>query len=137
MVVFSVAFAAWGWLRPYEWSPDPKAKAEIVGVELRRDHSYYWLTVHARAKAGEVLDITRPASLVACGGKELMPADTRLEGTPETGFREVWFKFWLDSKDLESTLALGLQDGRLTVKSSDKAPSLKQGETLHFTTHRW
>lgn len=136
-IALFASYTAWEWLRPYEWKPDPQAKAEIVGVELTRDHSFYWLEVHARASDGKSLDLTRPARLVVDGGRELMPADTRLEGSAEKGFREVRFKFWLDSQDLEATLALALHEGMLTVKSSRQVPVLKEGKTRYFTSHRW
>ncbi len=136
-IVMAVAFAMWGWLRPYEWNPDPRAKAEIVGVELKRDHSYYWLTVHVRAESGASLDVSRPVRLVVRREGDLQPADTRLEGSPESGFREAWFKFWLESDEVSGPLKLGLPDGSLSVKSTGKDPAIKHGKTRHFTTHRW
>jgi hypothetical protein len=137
MVVFSVAFAVWGWLRPYEWSPDPEAKAEILGVELCRDHSYYWLTVHVRAREGASLDLSRPARLVVGKEGEVQVADTRLEGSPESGFGEAWFQFWLESGQVSGPLKLGLPKGTLSVKSSGGVPDLENGETRYFSTHRW
>ena len=137
MLVFSAAFAAWTWLRPYEWGPDPKAKAEIVGVELRRDHSYYWLTVHVRAKGDEPLDLSVPTRLVVRKEGDVQPADTRVGGAPESGFREAWFQFWLESGQVSGPLTLGLQGGSLSVKSSGEMPKLANGTSRHYTTHRW
>ena len=137
MLVFAVAFAAWGWLRPYDWDPDPKAQAEIVGVELRRDQSFYWLTVHVRAREGESLDLSRPARLVVRKERDLQPADARLKGDAESGFDEAWFQFWLESGDVSGPLKMGLREGSLRVKSGGGMPDLQQGETRHFTTHRW
>lgn len=137
MLVLSAAFAVWAWMRPYDGEPDPRAKAGIVGVELRRDHSFHWLTVHVRADKGEPLELSHPPHLRMGDGRELQPADTRLAGNPESGFREAWFKFWLESGDLEQTLELALGNGRLTVKSRRGIPDLKHGSTRHFSTHRW
>jgi len=137
MLVFALAFAAWGWLRPYDLDPDPKARAEIVGVELRRDHSFYWLTVHVRARGGESLDISRPARLVVRRERDLQPADTRLKGVPESGIREAWFQFWLESGDVSGPLKMDLREGALLVKSGEEMPDLQHGETRRFTTHRW
>lgn len=136
-IVVSVGFALWSWLRPYEWNPDPAAKAEIVGVELRRDHSYYWLTVHVRAKGGASLNLSRPARLVVRKEVDLPLADTRLKGDAESGFREAWFQFWLESNHVSGPLRLGLQDGSLSVKSSGEMPDLSHGKARHYTTQRW
>lgn len=133
----TVALAAWNWLRPYEGKPDPGARAEIVGVELRRDHSFYWVTAHVRATGAEGIDFAKPARLIVDGGRVLVPADTRLAGGADSGFREAWLQFWLEESDLKATLALALHDGKLTLKSEQEAPVLKHGEVRHFTTHRW
>jgi hypothetical protein len=136
-IVLAVAFAAWSWLRPYEWSPDPRVRAEIVGVELRRDHSFYWLTVHVRAKGGGALDLSRPARLVVRKEGDLQPADTRLVGAPESGVRDAWFQFWLESKDVSGPLKLDLPGGTLLVKSSGEMPDLPNGKTRHYSTNHW
>ena len=35
------AFAAWSWLRPYEWKADPVARFQIRQARVTRDHSNY------------------------------------------------------------------------------------------------
>lgn len=137
MLVFSVAFAAWSWLRPYESGADPQAKVEIVGVELRRDHSFYWLTVHVRAKKGASLDLSRPARLSVRKEGDVQVADTRLEGSAESGFREAWFQFWLDSGQVSGPLKLDLPGGILSVKSGGDMPELENGKIRHYPTHNW
>jgi hypothetical protein len=39
------AFAAWSWLRPYEWKSDPVARFQIRQARVTRDHSNYWVDV--------------------------------------------------------------------------------------------
>jgi len=56
-LLFSIAFAAWGWLRPYDWHPDPAASGKIIAAEVIEDHSRYWLTVHVELLPGQEHDL--------------------------------------------------------------------------------
>lgn len=138
MIAMSLAFAVWSWLRPYDGNADPAARAKVLGVELRRDHSFYWLEVHVRAKKGNSLDFSRPVRMtVGELGREVMPADTRLSGSPEKGFSEAWIKFWLEESDMAGHLDLVLGEERLRIKSRPQGPALASGQARHFTTNQW
>ncbi len=133
----TLAFSLWAWFRPYEWKPDPAARARIESVELKRDRSYHWVTVHVMSLEEEGIDISKSVVLQVSGGRELLPADTRLEGQAETGFSEAWYQFWLEEKDRSGPFRLGIHDGWLNVSSKESLPLLDDGESKNFTTHRW
>lgn len=137
ILLVAVVFAAWSWLRPYEWRPDPGARCRIVGVELTRDHANHWLQVHLRPAGPQSHDWRKPVRLVADGGRELEPADTRMTGSPEHGITDLWFKFWLENGDLAGPLRLRVNDGMLTVKAKPGEPALGLSGRKYFSSNRW
>jgi hypothetical protein len=137
IVMFMIGFAAWGWLRPYEWNADPKAGMLIHGAELRRDHQNYWLDLHVKAWEGEEIDLSQRPRLLIGESREILPADTRIAGAPEVGIHEAWFRFWLEADDLPHRMNLGVRDGILRVKTKKTPPPLESGDSRHFTTHHW
>ncbi|GAA5125253.1 hypothetical protein JIN84_13840 [Luteolibacter yonseiensis] len=131
------AFAAWSWLRPYEWMADPAARGEISESLVTRDQSFYWVTVHLMIREGERHDLEIPVSLVTDEGKNIQPADSTFAGPDPLNATEIWFKFWLDSADLSRPLTLHLNGGRLAVKTTTGLPALGDSGSRNFTTNRW
>lgn len=132
------AFAAWGWLRPYEWNPDPAARCQVVATLLTRDRAFYWVEVHLKVNPGMSHDLQTPVRLVSADGKKFEPADITLgtnENSQET--TAIWLKFWLESADLDGPLALHLNNGILQLKTTRGVPSLENAGSRNFTTNRW
>lgn len=139
LLLISGAFASWSWLRPYEWSADPRARAKIVGCLVERDHSNYWVRLKLRIPDGEKHDLEQPVRLLTHGGDNLEPADTTLEGDEKQAVRVVWLKFWLEEKQMKGSLSLKINEGKLTVRSGNgfRLPDLRSDDTRYFVTHRW
>lgn len=133
----STLFAAWSWLRPYAWQADPAARCKVVGAQVKKDQSFFWLDVHLKILPGESHDLMKPVRLFTSDGQELEPADTTLGGTAGTGTTELWFKFWLKPADLAGPLKLRINDGSLVIKSNSGIPALGSSGSEYFTTHRW
>ncbi len=130
-------FAAWAWLRPYEWGADPGARLRVTGAQVIRDHSFYWLDVHLRLNSGEGHDLEKPVRLLTAGGRELEPADTTLSGSAEMPVSELWLRFWLEEQDLEGNLDLRLNDGKLAIRRGNGLPRLGNSGRRYFTSSRW
>lgn len=133
----SAAFAGWTWLRPYSWNPDPAARCRIQGCEVRQDQSFFWLHVHLRMLRGESHDLLKPVRLVVHDGREVEPADTTLGGTEATGTTDLWFKFWLESEEIEKPMTLKINDGSLVVRSNHGPPRLGSSGREYFTSNHW
>lgn len=139
LLALAVLFAVWGWFRPYEWRPDPKARCEVRGVEVRRDHGYCWVNAHVVMRPGERHDLMKPVWLEISGGPEERhePADTTLGGREGEGTTEIWFRFWIEEKELAHPLVLYVNDGALVLKANSGVPNLGTAGTKHFVTNRW
>lgn len=135
-VLVAAGFSGWAWLRPYAWHPDPAAGCEVEAVQLRRDRSNYWVHIHLKVLPGCRHDLLKPVRLLTSAGRELEPADTALAGEPGSA-TELWYKFWLETADLEGTLALRLNDGTLSIKSGPGLPELASTEETTYPTHHW
>ena len=132
------AFATWTWFRPYEWGPDPAAACKMERAQLRKDHAFFWVDLHLKVAKDRTHDLMKPVRLHASSsGRKLEPADTTLGGDPGKGTTDLWFKFWLEPKDLEGPLELRINDGTLLVKSNTGIPSLGASNLEYFPTHRW
>jgi hypothetical protein len=136
-LIAAAGFAAWSWFRPYSWKPDPSARCEIVETLVTRDQSYFWVNVHLKVNPGSTHDLQKPVRLETSRGVKLEPADTTLGGNDIQALTEIWFKFWVEAADLEGPLTLHLNDGKLTVKSSNGVPGLADATYRNFTTNRW
>lgn len=139
LLVGSALFAAAVWFLPYEWKQDPGARFKIAASQVKRDRSYYWLTLHLKKAGSEEHDLMKPVRLVLSDGRELEPADTTFSYPDEAGPKdtEIWFKFWLEERDLSGPLTLRLNDGTLKVKSSAAVPNIANGTMRTFSNHRW
>ena len=71
-LLLCAVFAAWSWFRPYAWKIDPAARCKVVGVEVKPDQAYFWVTAHLKVRPGEVHDLGKPVLLVTASGIELM-----------------------------------------------------------------
>jgi hypothetical protein len=133
----AVAFAGWGWIRPYAWRPAPEARAQIVAAMVTRDTSFYWVHVHLKINPGERHDLEKPVWLETGTGVRHRPADTKFASIQGKEPQELWFKFWLEPQDLAGPLDLLLNDGRLSVKTGSEMPVLKSSTARNFTTNQW
>lgn len=137
-LVLSAVFAAWSWMRPYEWNADPEARCRVAGAQVRQDLSFYWLDLHLKVTPGQSHDLAKPVRLVTASGREHEPADTTLGG--DKGLQtttDLWFKFWLEPGDFSGPLKLRINDGTLVVRSKSGPPSLGASKREYFPTHRW
>ena len=136
-LLVSAGFAAWSWLRPYDWKPDPAARSRVGAVQVKKDRSFYWLDAHLKLRAGETHDLMKPVRLLTSSGREIEPADTTLGGTAGEGTTELWFKFWLEPADFSGPLKLRINDGVLNVRSGSGVPRLGRSGLEVFPTSRW
>lgn len=136
-LVVTAFFAAWTWLKPYAWKPDPASRCEVVGSQVRQDFQNYWVDIHLKLNPGETHDLMKPVRLITSGGREHEPADTTLGAKTGQETTDLWFKFWLETADLEGPLKLRINDGELIIRSGDGRPSLGATKAEYFTTHRW
>jgi hypothetical protein len=131
LVVAVTFLAAKVWSVKYDKDPDPRARFVVVEALLRSDHAYRWVELHLRKSGDAHHDLRKPVRLVTADGKEHEPADTTFAGSPEKGFTDIWFKFWLGEADLEGPLNLRINDGNLRVKTNSGLPSLgSDGESV-------
>jgi hypothetical protein len=133
----AVGFACWTWFRPYDWSPDPGARCKVIATLVTPDVSFYWVEVHLKINPGMSHDLQKPVYLQTATGTKLQPADTTLAGEDGKTTTEIWFKFWLDSSQIEGPLNLHLNDGQLSIKRTSRAPELGTSDFRNFTTNQW
>lgn len=136
-LILSAAFAAWTWLRPYEWNPDPQARAKIVSTLVTRDHGYFWVETHLKFRADQIHDLEQPVFLLTADGKKFAPADTTFSANPAKPGAEIWYKFWLEPAELSGPLTLHLNGGKLLVKSRAGVPELSHAQFRNFTSNHW
>ena len=136
-LLISAGFAAWSWFRPYAWNVDPNALCEVVGCQVRQDRTNFWVDAHLQMKPGKVHDLMKPVRLVTAAGREIEPADTTLAGAVGQEPRELWFKFWLESEDMQGPLELRINGGSLVVKAGSGMPNLGASRLEYFVTNRW
>ncbi|MEY3394462.1 MAG: hypothetical protein RL346_698 [Verrucomicrobiota bacterium] len=121
----------------YHPSPDPEARFEIEAVKVKQDRGFAWVEAHLKKSGQKDHDLKQRVFLVTADGKRHEPADTTFAGRPERGFSEIWFKFWLEMKELEGGLKLTLNGGTLMLKTSHAIPELgNRGERV-FKSSNW
>lgn len=125
------------WVKKYESSPDPKARFEVQAVRLKQDKGYVWLEAHLKKSGDEEHDLKKPVLLVTADGIQHEPADTTFAGSPETGFTEIWFKFWVDKRSLKGEMNLKMNGGKLKIKSSQPAPVVGSNRETVFKSSDW
>lgn len=133
----SAVFAAWSWMRPYEWRPDPAARCKVAGVQVRQDQSNFWVDVHVRITPGMSHDLLKPVRLVTTSGASLEPAETTMAGEDSKGTTDLWFKFWLEESAMKEALKLRINDGVLTVRGKSGLPDLGVSGTEFYPTCNW
>jgi hypothetical protein len=136
-MLVSAAFAAWAWVRPYSWKPDPAARCTVVGSQVKQDIQHHWVNIHLKMNSGEKHDLLKPVRLLAANGREHEPADTTLGSITGQETSELWFKFWLAEEDLNGPLKLRINDGELVIRSGTGLPKLGTAQSRYFTTHHW
>jgi hypothetical protein len=132
-LVLCSLFALWSWFRPYEWNADPAAGCRVVGVQITRDQSYFWLEAHLEVLPENHHDLTKPVSLTTASGSRLEPADTTFGSENGEGTTDIWLKFWLEPKDLAGPVTLHLNDGSLSIKKGNRVP----GKSRYFVSNHW
>ncbi len=133
----SVVFAVAPFVLPYEWRPDARARYKIAAVQVKRDRSYHWLTVHLKKNGAENHDLMKPVRLQVGILRELEPADVNFKGNAQDGFTEMWYKFWISDSEAFNPLYLKINDGVLTVKTSEAIPTIPEGMMHTFSNPRW
>ena len=136
-VMVAAVFAVWSWFRPYESGADPAARCRVVGTQVKRDRSYYWVDVHLKMLPGQTHDLTKPVRLKTSAGREIEPADTTLGGSQDSGTSYLGFQFWLESADAQGPLRLRINDGELVIRSRSGHPLAAHRDMQYFVTHRW
>lgn len=137
MLVASAIFAIWSWTRPYQFRPDPDARATIVAASLQRDHSYHWLDIRVRIRPDAEHNLSRPIFLKSQNREKIDPADTTLAGVTGRPIDEIFLRFWLEEGDLDGPLTLHLNDGTLSIRNGSGEPRLRRDGSATFNTHRW
>ncbi len=137
LLVGFTALAAWMWTRSFDKKADPQARFEIQGVRLRQDRSNVWLDLHLRKSGVAKHDLSKPVRLITADQTSHEAADTTFAGDPESGFTDIWFKFWLEEKNLEGPIKLQINDGQLRVKTSEELPVLDEGKDTVFKSVDW
>ncbi len=130
------AVAAWSWLRPYEWRPDPAARCRVVETLVTRDRTFFWVDVHLKMRRGQHLDLQKSVRLLS-GDATHESADTTFAGNAAGETDEMWYKFWLDGKAMQAPLDLQINGGVLHVKTTHGVPDLNAGEFRNHTNNRW
>lgn len=136
-MLIAALFAAWSWLRPYDWVADPAARCRIVGCMVKQDRSNFWVRMHLKVSSGEEHDLAKPVRLVTAGGREIAPADTTLSGDGQQQTRQLWLSFWLEKEDLDGVLRLKINNGDLLVRRSSGVPVLDSDGDRYFVTNYW
>lgn len=133
----SSAFAAWSWFRPYAWNIDPAAACKVIGCQVKKDQAYFWVDVHLKVTAGCTHDLMKPVRLRTNSGREIEPANTTMVGDDGNGTTDLWFKFWLETAELQEPLTLHINDGSLMIKAAPGIPQLGRADLKYFTTQHW
>ena len=125
------------WTGKYDGDPDPRAGFRIEASSLKRDGTYAWLEIHLRKSGEEEHDMLKPVFLVTADGTEHEPADTTFAGAPGKGFTDIWFKFWLESDDLDGEIDLRMNGGTLRVKTNEGAPATDKDGNAVMRSADW
>ncbi|MFC7336976.1 hypothetical protein ACFQY0_07285 [Haloferula chungangensis] len=137
LLLLCLGFAMWQWMRPYDWNPDPQARAKVSFVSIERDESFYWLDIHLKITDPRGHDLEKPVRLVLADGRELEPADTKLEGSALQSIEGVSFRFWLDSENVMGPLRLKLNDGTLLIRQKPEPPQLAPDDVQFHQSNNW
>lgn len=137
LLVLSLVFAGWQWLRPYDWNADPAARFRIVHAGVKRDHSYLWLDLYLKKSGDLEHDLAKPVVLLLADGREIKPADTTIEEAEGQPGQGIGFRFWLEEKDFAGPLELRLNDGALRVRGGSGLPSIPVDSSRFFTHRNW
>lgn len=137
LVVVLTLAAARVWTGKYDSDPDPKARFVVVAARVSSDKGYRWVELHLRKSGGAGHDLRKQVRLVTADGTEHEPADTVFAGSPEKGFTDIWFKFWLAEPELAGRLDLRINDGSLRVKTDSGTPSLGSDGEAVFKSADW
>jgi hypothetical protein len=136
LLVVIAAGVGW-WVGKYERSPDPAARYRLEWVELRRDHSFFWVEARLKRTGEKDHDLRIPVRLKTEAGKRIGPADTALSGAAGQGTTGLHFKFWLEREDLAGPLELELNGGHLKLRTGSGIPELGTGASKMFRSNRW
>ena len=137
LVVITTALAGWVWTSEYDSDADPKARFQIEGVQLTKDRSNAWLEIHLSKIGDAEHDLRKKVRLVTAGGSEHEPAKNTFAGSPEAGFTDIWFKFWLEEEDLEGEMDLLINGGKLRIKTNQGAPKWDSDGAEVFKSSDW
>lgn len=137
LLILALGFGGWQWIRPYQWSPDPSARAEIQFSQIKRDQSFAWLDVYLKITDPALHDLEKPVRLILADGTKLKQADITRVGTKKRPIDAISFRFWLEIDKLAGPLQLQINDGTLLIRKEGAAPDLAPRETNYHNTTRW
>lgn len=137
LLALASVFAGWRLLRPYEWSPDAKARFRIDHVMLKRDHTFYWLDVKLDQNGQAPLDLEQPILLHTANGRQLKPTDPTFSGPDLQHIDTVGLKFWIEESDLAGPMQLEMHGARLALRTGQGAPKLSDGDTKEYSHNSW
>lgn len=135
-LTLSVAFAGWQWYRPYEWKPDPGARYVVEYANVKGDHDYTWVELELKRTGIYDHDLMKPVTLLTASGREFVPSETTLGGEADKGTTQMFFRFWLENKELAGPLNLKLNDGVLKIRTGQGAP-VASGQSHSYHTNNW
>jgi hypothetical protein len=137
MLVALTALAAKVWMAEFDVDPDPLARFVIEEAVLSGDRSYHWLEIHLKKSGDKNHDLRKQVRLVTADGTEHLPADTTFAGTRDTDYTDLWFKFWLEDKDLEGKIDLRLNGGKLRIKTNQGLPATDKDRKKILKSADW
>ncbi len=139
VLVALTVIAAKLWTADYSRKFDPEARMKIKGAMITKDKSksYYWVDVHLEKAGEKEHDLRKLVRMITADGVEHKPADTTFAGSPEQGFTDIWFKFWLEGADLRGPLTLKINDGALAVKTNSGMPETDTKGSAVFRSDNW
>lgn len=137
LLAICIGFAAWQWLRPYQWKTDPEARGRISFTRIERDEGFFWIDVYFKITDPRGHDLEKPVRLILADGRALEPADTTLEGSAIQKIEALSFRFWLDENDVIGPLKLQVNDGTLLIRKQSTIPDLESKAFEFYQSSNW
>jgi len=130
VLLLSVLWTAWQWLRPYQMGQASPWQVEEVSV--RRDHGSVWVEVELKHRERLIGDEPPLCDLVDAQGTRMNPADARVSKDRKT----CQIRFWLNANDLTREWSLQLQGENLLIKKSGGIV-LENGHRRTYRQTQW
>jgi hypothetical protein len=130
LLVLSVTWTAWQWLRPYD--PTNSSPWQVDAVTVKRDHQFAWFEVEIRRT--DKTSLTHPplARLISDQKKILTAADARLSRDGS----QAQIRFWLDWNDVAHGWQLDVENHPLRLKEPANI-SLAPTQQRRYRHYHW